>query len=363
MPAPRPGPIAIASTERVPLMTNSVKILAVFNLIAAIGFSLLATMDLGMRKVWAFANYRFDLAIDGLPVDVNDTYDNGRPKYLDVDEGLAYELFNDPAMRTQQVALDKLQDELLGKIDDPNGNKVEKTLDLLAALAPNALERDEFLQLKQKDKRVNVDFTALIAKFNKHFDDARTLKDLPAKREAIAHILLSTYDVLPASGKKVDPGSDPAFQRLQYIIGARQMGKTLDAQTDKLTRINLELKAGRAGERSSFADKHQMLLNMLIDRHHKLMEAQDLLDARTHQKDVAKKRADEQEMLRNFIRDELEKERALTAEELRKLQAEVEKVYGTRIRHRDLNKTLQELEQFLRELEKKKLNEQKGTQP
>src|SRR5262245_2778236 len=334
-------------------MSTTGIVLAILNIIAAVGFGVLATMDLGMRRAWAYSVYRYDLAIDGLPVDTKDTYESGRPKYLDLDEGLLHELFKDTSIRTQEDALTVLQNDLLTKIegDQVKGNKVDKILDVLGLLAPTALERDQILV--QKNNKDLVKYTDLVQQFNKIFDDTRALKDQEAKRDAIANILLATYDALPAKGQKIDPGSDPAFLRLQYVIGAKEMGKMLDVQTSQLARINSDMKAARALERGQFADKHQTLINTLIDREHKLREIMDILEAKTRQATIQTEREAKQRQLLEDLKKKFAAEQAETAEALRKLGIEQEDVFRLRERYRDANRINQELERFIRELEKK----------
>src|SRR5439155_16650851 len=45
------------------------KILALINVLAAVGFIYLAASDYGKRKQWSYAVFRHELAIDGLPLD------------------------------------------------------------------------------------------------------------------------------------------------------------------------------------------------------------------------------------------------------------------------------------------------------
>ena len=52
------------------------KVLAVFNVLAAIGFLYVAGIDYNKRQSWAFSHYMHQLAVNGLPLDKDD--DTGR---------------------------------------------------------------------------------------------------------------------------------------------------------------------------------------------------------------------------------------------------------------------------------------------
>ncbi|HMF10828.1 MAG TPA: hypothetical protein VKE94_00940, partial [Gemmataceae bacterium] len=98
------------------------KILAVVNVVAAIGFIYLAASDYGKRQQWSYAVYRHDLAIDGLPLDDKDTDVDGRPRVKDLSKATLTEVFQ-PAggqpVETQMAELQRVQDDLTAKIDGP----------------------------------------------------------------------------------------------------------------------------------------------------------------------------------------------------------------------------------------------------
>src|SRR5437773_10750764 len=48
------------------------KVLAVFNVLAAIAFLVVAGMDYNRRQSWAYSHFRHQLAVYGLPVDAKD---------------------------------------------------------------------------------------------------------------------------------------------------------------------------------------------------------------------------------------------------------------------------------------------------
>ncbi len=56
------------------------KILALVNILAAVGFIYLAASDYGKRQQWSYAVYRHDLAINGLPLDEKEVDVDGVPQ-------------------------------------------------------------------------------------------------------------------------------------------------------------------------------------------------------------------------------------------------------------------------------------------
>jgi hypothetical protein len=69
------------------------KVLAIFNVLAAIGFVCVAAMDYGKRQSWAHAVLMGDLLINGLPLDAQETDTEGRPLVERVGEETQRKLF------------------------------------------------------------------------------------------------------------------------------------------------------------------------------------------------------------------------------------------------------------------------------
>src|SRR5438552_12773650 len=61
-------------------MSIAGKILAIFNVLAAIAFVIVAGLDWGQRERWAYAVYRHDLLVDGLPIDAKELGPDLKPR-------------------------------------------------------------------------------------------------------------------------------------------------------------------------------------------------------------------------------------------------------------------------------------------
>src|SRR5439155_19580397 len=95
------------------------KILALINVLAAVGFIYLAASDYGKRKQWSYAVFRHDLAINGLPLD---------DKQKDVDDVPIVKNLKDPTLAqmfqgagtpvtTQMAEMENVQQALTEKIN------------------------------------------------------------------------------------------------------------------------------------------------------------------------------------------------------------------------------------------------------
>src|SRR2546423_1558806 len=65
--------------------------MALLNVIAAGAFLYLALMDYGVRQAWSYAVYRYDFALNGIPVDMTEPDEKGEPRYLNMDDALPTE--------------------------------------------------------------------------------------------------------------------------------------------------------------------------------------------------------------------------------------------------------------------------------
>src|SRR5436305_12465925 len=74
------------ATFRGPVMSLFGKVLAFLNVLGVLGLAALASMDYARRQAWAYAVFRHDLVVDGLPLDRQATDDQGRPLYEKVGE-------------------------------------------------------------------------------------------------------------------------------------------------------------------------------------------------------------------------------------------------------------------------------------
>jgi hypothetical protein len=334
------------------------KVLAVLNIAAAGAFLYLAAMSYGTRQAWSYANFRYDIALKGLPVDKQDSDAKGRPRHLDVNEALARELTGKPNLVTQEDAVQDLRSSIQNKIEDANikGTKVDKYVEVLLPLAQTAAEREALLNYR--NNRANQDYAKLAEHFNAVFDKALQTKDRDGKRAAIARIMVNLLGVLPTeeekkqrADKKADPTADPAFRRTLNIIGSRALARALDIQARELTDLTQDVVASRNSERLHFIEQHQSLLNTIIDQDHRHREVSDQLADKKAQVAIQAKRANDQEDLVKKVKAEHDKAQADTAKQLERLAAQQQRLFEVRVRLRDANRINQEMELLVRKLE------------
>src|SRR5262249_2784538 len=120
-----------------PLLRN---ILVVLNILVAIVFFVLAARDWGRRTAWAHGVFQYELALNGLPVDANETDANG---------DLVVKKVHGTPVKTQQEELDaklsQLQSDINGQPDE--AAKKKRLIEVLQALAYTQAERDALAKM------------------------------------------------------------------------------------------------------------------------------------------------------------------------------------------------------------------------
>jgi hypothetical protein len=361
------------------------KFLAVLNLAALLGFVYMATADLQMRKAWSYAVFRWDVALDGMPIDEADIDLRGRAKFHDFGEALSQELVGRSEIRTQEDFLDYRINELTARIDDDKikaspayqlnkdpkakPSRIDKLVEVLVPLTSTAPAR-EALMARRSDTSVDNENKLRdmleariksIKETKRKIPDAGTGKqtdetDYDAKRLAIGRALVGLLDVLPtedeAKKKAEDPLAEPVYRVTANVLGARTLSTVLDLQAREYLAIGQAVADVRREERNSFVYRYQSLIGELMNREHQLQEQKDKVAVVLKQAKEYEERAQQQEEQVKDKKADLDKKRKATEEELKKLEAEQEKLYYYRLRLRDANQTNQRMEQEIRKLEK-----------
>src|SRR5262249_44711949 len=179
------------------------KILAVVNILAALGFVYLAISDYGKRQQWSHAAFRHDRAIYGLPLDDNEKDVEGRAIVKDLSQPALAEMFQGAGqpVTTQLGEFNAVRGRLQQSIDDgqpmtvPNPlanapltltTPAQKRAWFLLPLARTLPERDVLLtQLFDPEEKVDA------AAFNKAFDEVLAKQDPSDKKQAIANVLFA----------------------------------------------------------------------------------------------------------------------------------------------------------------------------
>src|SRR4051812_13204415 len=124
------------------------RVLAVFNVLAALGFAFLAAADYRARNNWAYAAFRLELAVHGLPLnEKDDSWRPGTPIVKDLKTATVTELFNPvggAGIRTQAEAVRQTRDFVLGKVDEAADDNAKKAVirKYWAPLLPHAYMRE-----------------------------------------------------------------------------------------------------------------------------------------------------------------------------------------------------------------------------
>jgi hypothetical protein len=353
-------------------MSTFGKVVAVLNLLAAGAFLYLMASTLQRRQAWSYAIWRYDLAIDGLPVDREEPDDKGKPRHENMPDTVVKEATGDETLRTQEEILEKRKAEVLNRVEDQNikGSKVDKIIDCLLPLARTAQERDQLTTLKQN--QANARYPELLARFDAYFQAAKAMpnsqpRDREAKKRYIALLLLNLMDVLPNEEEKqqqaeelkkkpeerADPTASPAYRLVLNTVGLKNMAHALDDQAFNFLELDYQTTVARDQERLNFAQQLDALLDLLIRREHDLAERLTLLEGKKVQAGELEKRADAQEGNVKRVGGQLKDAQDRTAAELEKEARMLELLYQVRVRLRDANRVNQELERKIRELERK----------
>ena len=116
------------------------KILAVFNVLAALLFIFILSRDYSEQEKWAYADFRHELVIDGLPVDKEEKDVDGIPIVSKISDVTAQQLFQTAGGQPVKTVVDEIQ-RVKGKVKsdlDSLANEDQKRAKLETILGPMA---------------------------------------------------------------------------------------------------------------------------------------------------------------------------------------------------------------------------------
>jgi hypothetical protein len=354
-------------------MTLLGKILALVNILAAVGFIYLAASDYGKRQQWSHAVSRHDRIIDGLPLDDQEKDVDGRPIVKDLTDAIIQEHFQQNQagggpVKTQLAEVQRVQGVVRDRINgadlnvpDPLNPQAQLTLAtpaqrrawFLLPLArsltapepqpnePAVLGRQNLIaQMRGAGEKYDE------AALNKVFEDALGKTDPGDKRQAIADLLFSLTDVLAAAeGQAADsPLADsPVYKRFVVVVGLKAAAQAVDNQAAALARMAQEAEDVLVANRSAFAAVHGRLVSRIQDLSDQLQRAQAALDVQRNQVDRQDQVVKEREVQVKNLEARLAAARKATTEELAKQNKVQEAVLEAQRKLRDANQTNQEL--------------------
>jgi hypothetical protein len=347
------------------------KLLAVFNVLAAIAFVCLAAADYGRRHAWAYAVFTHDLAINGLPFDAKEIDADGNVIVNDLTDTTLKNLFAQAGgqpVRTQVQEVEALRTRLQAAIDDPNvkGTHEQKLATALLPLALTATQRDALL--KRQANAGDAPAADLQAQFNEAFAEVLEAQTSPPggsphqraeaeRRQGAAHLLVSLRDTLTTDAGAAPTGSPletPSFRRAVVVVGLAGMLRELDSEVALQQQMAGDTALLTARDRDTYLQEQRRLLATALDLSDELQK-QTLaknaqVDQKVRQEDQVKARSVEVD----DVKKQIAHERA-TTQTLLNAQAIMEKdLYNALTRLRDTNGGNQKLEETIRQLEQNK---------
>jgi chromosome segregation ATPase len=253
------------------------KILAIFNVLAAIAFFSIGAMDYSQRTQWTYSHFRHQLALHGLPVseDENSWRLAGRTIKSDLTANTLDDLFrsvggNPSKSQVEEVEKAKVTVQAeFNQAQDLAGKKAALTK-FLVPLQQTGAERErvrDAIAAAKDDAGLNPLVEQLTNAFEQaKSENANTVKrDLAARKAAIADLL---YNL----------NSDSNWHaRVQTVVGLNEYAAAGDRQADRLSKIAQQLRDGIADDRSQFVKEYLSLIPELETLHKELKAYEDRL--------------------------------------------------------------------------------------
>jgi hypothetical protein len=368
------------------------KILAVLNVLAALGFFFVAYMDWNKRQEWANAVVQHDLVINGLPVDKNELDQEGHPKYQNLRKAMLQPLLGGQIVRTQDEEVEQVRNKL--QVPAPGEDRaqkaaaIKKLAGVLMAFVDTQKQREDLLKRvddaqaaaakgdAQADTALQGELDKMQSEFAAAFDLPRDPPDDPKegvkedkkdqKRRLIAHLLFRLVPVLaqeesaekqqspelaPPSPAAVGPGVK-AYDRYVAVVGLQAASRELDQQAGSLQAMAEDVLHNMERDRDVFLDGQRALLTQIEglsereERQKQFYNSQmDLVQRHSAIVDASKDRL-------RTVQGQLKEAQDYTKEDL-KAQTVLEKnLFEARKNMRDAFEKNQELEKQIRTLEK-----------
>jgi hypothetical protein len=350
-------------------MSIAGKILAIFNVLAAIAFVAVAGLDWGQRERWAFAVFRHDLLVDGLPIDAEEKGPNLKPRVDQFNEpwfAAMFQRVGGRPVKTQTEEVDRLQKDVQAQVtsQDPPGTKSQKLARFLFPLARTSTEREEYAKLAtapplaeaEKEAKREADLQAAL---DRQFDgvkrrgaDGHEHSDEERKLNA-ARLLFCLGDAM-----QKDPNADflasQDYQRFLIVCGLSNAARAIDdqamviqAMTEEATRIH-------------HAELNQFLydLSQIIYDDQAYADAAErlerILQAKQAEVEKQKQVVTERRVQISKLTDQLNTLRQETGKDLEEQSRQEQEVMRRLIELRETAKKNQELERQIRGLEEVK---------
>jgi hypothetical protein len=341
------------------------KLLLFVNVLAAIGFFYVASLDWGKRQAWADAVLQHRLVIDGVPIDPQEKDREGNPQFKDIKDPAYQQMFTKAGgdvSKTQVEEVQKVKAKVQQWVDDTNvkGTRAQKLAFVLMQLSPT-IEDYEALKKRWENPAPDDAGDDLQARMDQAFEGAVSTRNAQEKertpaerRQAICHLLFAMSKVLAQTESAPPPAlmASKAYQRILTVCGLDTCTNEVNDQVDLTQRLTEDVRHGMALDRERFLSASRDVLAQIEDLSEKVERQKAFLKLQNDLVDNQKKLVD----IRRAEVDRMEKELAAaqekTKEEL-KVQAKMEdQLFKIRRDQRDASEKNVQLEQQLRSLEK-----------
>ncbi len=323
-------------------MSIAGKILAVFNVLAALAaFIYFLPTAWGTRQSWAYAFYRHDLVLDGLPLDKDEKDTEG---YLLVDK------MSDTTRRQVFQNAGSPVNTQMDEINQVKGNMDEgKALEVLKAMARTGPERDEvfaFEKLIEVGGQAKIDQAQREYLENKFkdpkalvFEEVDKAKDPASKRAAIARVLFNFYD------------DQQKEKRLPVIIGLKEFAREVNLEADAVLAMTARVRRAMSRDLASFEASYPQVIKDIqiiaekIEDTKKQLEVQEQL-SKSHNSLVMKRTQDVAEIKKSIFEAKQATDKAMkTLADEQKLLFQAEAEVGKRAKeNEDLEKEIRRKE-------------------
>jgi hypothetical protein len=306
------------------------KVLAILNVIAAFVFMLIAAFDWGQRQSWAYAVYRADLALDGLPLDENELDLKGQKRINRLTDKTYTSVMGEPDAakepkdKTQLAYVDTIRKALMAEINQaPNDEaKREKLISILAPTAKTLPEREALIDKINKESVpvLTGDQSPLANAFEAVTKNPPQELVPEQRRQAVAHLLLAVART-PADRQKV-----------AAVVGQREYAGAVTRQAAALRAMIEEMTATLDRDKARYVNDYQQRIAHLeaLERELKLRQA----DLASHKDFLAKHETLLKARLGDVhsLHEELEAARKQTAQALQSLAQEQRELFDAQHR-------------------------------
>jgi hypothetical protein len=339
------------------------KILAIFNAMVAGLLIFLLVLDYSARQNWSYAVHRYDLLIDGLPLDESEKNAGGQPLVDRLGNQTLSEVFagtDGGPVKTQTAEVNRVRDELRRRIDSEEGGatREQKLAGVLWGFARTQGEREALYRRALPDNKANK-FDDLDAEFTRPFDEVRnTGRSLEERKASAAHVLLGAAELLhqgpnaPVFNPETTSASAPAtYKRLVAVVGVKAAAAELEAQAAALEKLAAQTRVVADEERAQFVAQHARLLYTLRNLAEELQAQQAFLQAKKGEAAMAEEQRNARRLQVTRLEQQRDAARKDTQDALARQAAREKEIYENLKVLRDAAAKNLELEKKIRELE------------